>query len=286
MIVDLVRNDLGRVCEWGSVAVPSLLRRRVTSGARATWCRRSKAAAPGLRVGRRDRRDVPAGLGHRRAEARRARHIRSLEPVARGVYCGAVGWVDADAAPRRAERGHPHVLVRRRSCCTSAPAAAITWDSTPGRRVGRDRAEGAPPAPGRQRCSPWVAWHEGLARRRAGARRRRRGRRSVLDHGLTVGDGVFETMKVVDGDRVRRPPPPGSAAPVGARPRADRAVRRRTCCATRSTSTIAANHPATGRVRLTVTGGAAPLGSGRGDGPGHRRRSSAGRRRRGTRRPT
>ena len=56
--------------------------------------------------------------------------IAALEPVSRGVYCGAVGWVDAD---RR--QGDLNVAIRtfwledgERSFGTGG---AITWDSDP-----------------------------------------------------------------------------------------------------------------------------------------------------------
>ena len=50
--------------------------------------------------------------------------IEDLEPVRRGVYCGAVGWVDGDRGPRRARGRDPHVHDRRRAARTSASAAA------------------------------------------------------------------------------------------------------------------------------------------------------------------
>ena len=84
------------------------------------------------------------------------------------------------------------------------------------------------------------------------------------DHGLLVGDGVFETAKVVDGEafaltrhlaRLRR-----SADGLGlALPRSDEELR------TGVAEVIAANQPGVGRLRITVTGGPGPLGSARGD---------------------
>ncbi len=85
----------------------------------------------------------------------------------------------------------------------------------------------------------------------------------VTDHGLTVGDGVFESVKVVDGrpfalgphlDRLER-----SALGLGLgapeRGLVEDGVR----------AVLAAKHLPLGRLRITVTGGPAPLGSGRGD---------------------
>lgn len=85
----------------------------------------------------------------------------------------------------------------------------------------------------------------------------------VTDHGFTVGDGVFEAVKVVDGrpfalaphlDRLER-----SAAGLGLdapdRSAVEAGVR----------AVLAAEHLPLGRLRITVTGGPAPLGSGRGD---------------------
>jgi branched-chain amino acid aminotransferase len=89
---------------------------------------------------------------------------------------------------------------------------------------------------------------------------------SVFDHGLTVGDGVFETLKAVDGvpfatrrhlDRLRH-----SAEGLGLLVTwSDDDLR-----AAMDAVLGAAGLPLA-RVRITVTGGAAPLGSDRGDGP-------------------
>ncbi|MGA8245583.1 MAG: aminotransferase class IV [Nocardioides sp.] len=85
------------------------------------------------------------------------------------------------------------------------------------------------------------------------------------DHGLTVGDGVFEVVKIVDGrpfalslhlERLAR-----SALGLGL-PEVDlEAVRR-------GVAAVLEGEPLTlGRLRITWTGGLAPLGSDRGDSP-------------------
>ncbi|MEU1118373.1 MULTISPECIES: aminodeoxychorismate lyase [unclassified Streptomyces] len=86
---------------------------------------------------------------------------------------------------------------------------------------------------------------------------------SVLDHGLTVGDGVFETVKSVEGRpfaltrhlaRLAR-----SARGLGL-PEPDLDEVRHACAAV-----LAAGPLPLGRLRITYTGGISPLGSDRGD---------------------
>ncbi|MGV9317242.1 aminotransferase class IV [Streptomyces sp. NPDC003691] len=85
---------------------------------------------------------------------------------------------------------------------------------------------------------------------------------SVLDHGLTVGDGVFETVKAVAGrpfaltlhlERLTR-----SARGLGL-PDPDLDEIRRACAAL-----LGADPVPLGRLRITYTGGLSPLGSDRG----------------------
>ncbi|NXY97818.1 aminodeoxychorismate lyase [Streptomyces sp. BR123] len=86
---------------------------------------------------------------------------------------------------------------------------------------------------------------------------------SVFDHGLTVGDGVFETLKAEGGrvfaltrhvERLTR-----SARGLGL-PDPDPEELRRACEAV-----LGANPMRLGRLRITYTGGLSPLGSDRGD---------------------
>lgn len=88
---------------------------------------------------------------------------------------------------------------------------------------------------------------------------------SVFDHGLTVGDGVFETLKVEGGrpfaltrhlKRLAR-----SARGLGL-PEPDPEEITRACAAV-----IADNPMPAARLRVTYTGGPSPLGSERGDAP-------------------
>ncbi|MFE6333209.1 aminotransferase class IV [Streptomyces sp. NPDC057806] len=86
---------------------------------------------------------------------------------------------------------------------------------------------------------------------------------SVFDHGLTVGDGIFETVKATDGrtfaltrhlNRLTR-----SARGLGL-PDPDHDEIRRAC-----TAVLEANPMPLGRLRITYTGGHGPLGSDRGE---------------------
>lgn len=83
----------------------------------------------------------------------------------------------------------------------------------------------------------------------------------ALDHGITVGDGVFETMLVLDGRafaltrhlaRLAR-----SATGLGLLPPDEDKIRDGV------SAVLAVAPPETGRLRVTVTGGPGPLGSGR-----------------------
>lgn len=85
----------------------------------------------------------------------------------------------------------------------------------------------------------------------------------VSDHGLTVGDGVFEAVKVVDGlpfalDRhLERLEASARGLGLSTPVRGD--------VLAGVAAVLGAEHLALGRLRITLTGGPAPLGSGRGD---------------------
>ncbi len=96
MIVDLLRNDLGRVCEFGSVRVteageieehPTVFHRVATVEGRlrqnCSWVDLLEASFPGGSI---------TGAPKLRA----MQIIRELEPTPRELYCGSIGWIGLD----------------------------------------------------------------------------------------------------------------------------------------------------------------------------------------------
>jgi para-aminobenzoate synthetase component 1 len=130
MIVDLVRNDLGRVCEWGSVEVPSLLAVEEHPGLVHLVSTVSGQLRPGVGWPELIGATFPPGSVTGAPKLAALDHIRALEPCPRGVYCGAVGWVDADA-----REGSLNVAIRtfwfEDGRIHLGTGGGITWDSTP-----------------------------------------------------------------------------------------------------------------------------------------------------------
>ncbi|MGB7069882.1 MAG: anthranilate synthase component I family protein [Pyrinomonadaceae bacterium] len=94
MLVDLGRNDLGRVAEFGSVDVLELMSVEKYSHVQHMVTSLSARLRPGL-----DRFDAiascfPAGTVTGAPKVRAMQIIRDLEPTTRGVYAGAVGYFD------------------------------------------------------------------------------------------------------------------------------------------------------------------------------------------------
>ncbi|MFF2896965.1 chorismate-binding protein [Streptomyces sp. NPDC057966] len=136
MIVDLVRNDLGRVCATGSVTVPDLcvvekhpglvhlvstVRGELAEG--AGWPELLGAAFPPGSV-----------TGAPKSSALRI--IEELETAPRGPYCGGIGWVDADRRTASLAVGIRTFWIDRTGpapVLRFGTGAGITWGSEPER---------------------------------------------------------------------------------------------------------------------------------------------------------
>ncbi len=94
MLVDLGRNDLGRVCEYGSVRVPQFMALE-----RFSHVMHLTSIVEGRLSDEADRLDAlvscfPAGTVTGAPKVRAMQIIAELEPTRRGIYAGAVGYLD------------------------------------------------------------------------------------------------------------------------------------------------------------------------------------------------
>ncbi len=98
MIVDLQRNDLGRICRPGSVRVPELARLEAHPTVWHLVSTVEGRLAPGLGYGDLLRATFPCGSVTGAPKVRSMAIIDALEPVRRGFYCGAIGFLAPGAA--------------------------------------------------------------------------------------------------------------------------------------------------------------------------------------------
>ena len=93
MIVDLLRNDIGRVCRIGSVEVPSLFAVEQHPTVLHLVSTITGDLLPSTDAVGLLRACFPGGSVTGAPKVRAMEIIEELEPVRRGVYCGAIGYI-------------------------------------------------------------------------------------------------------------------------------------------------------------------------------------------------
>ncbi len=134
MIVDLVRNDLGRVCATGSVTVPALCAVEEHPG----LVHLVSTVRGELREGAgwRELLDAtfPPGSVTGAPKSSALRIIEALETSPRGPYCGGIGWVDADRGTAELAVGiRTFWIDRPQGALRFGTGAGIIWGSDPER---------------------------------------------------------------------------------------------------------------------------------------------------------
>ncbi len=129
MIVDVLRNDLGRVCAPGTVRVPRLCRLERTAAVQHLVSTVTGRLAAG-----RDAFDLlassfPGGSITGAPKIRAMEILERLEPVRRGPYTGALGWIGPDGAMQTSILIRTFVVDGRR--LTLHVGGGITWGSVP-----------------------------------------------------------------------------------------------------------------------------------------------------------
>jgi para-aminobenzoate synthetase component 1 len=143
MIVDVLRNDLGRVCVPGSVRVPRLCRLERTAAVQHLVSTVTGRLQPG-----RDAFDLlaasfPGGSVTGAPKIRAMEVVERLEPVRRGPYTGAAGWIGADGAMQTSILIRTFVADGER--LTLHVGGGITWRSDPAAEWDETAAKAAGP---------------------------------------------------------------------------------------------------------------------------------------------
>lgn len=96
MIIDLERNDLGRVCSYGTVRVPELITLEEYATVFHLVSTVKGTLAPGKDVVDLLKASFPGGSITGAPKIRAMEIIEELEPVRRGIYTGAIGYLGFD----------------------------------------------------------------------------------------------------------------------------------------------------------------------------------------------
>ncbi|MEQ9444788.1 MAG: aminodeoxychorismate synthase component I [Rhodospirillaceae bacterium] len=98
MIVDLMRNDISRVCEPSSVSVPQLCEVETFARVHHLVSVVTGQLRPGVTCSDLLRACFPGGSVTGAPKIRAMEIIHELEPAGRGPYCGAITWMGFDGA--------------------------------------------------------------------------------------------------------------------------------------------------------------------------------------------
>jgi len=128
MIVDLLRNDISRICQVGSVRAPDLFTVETYATVHQMVSTVEGQLQPGIGLGDIFAALFPCGSITGAPKLRAMQIIRELEPWPREAYCGTIGWAAPDG------RSCFNVAIRTVMLdgdrATLNVGGGLVWDST------------------------------------------------------------------------------------------------------------------------------------------------------------